>query len=91
MSVNFSSYKEIIKSPIIYRGDHSGVRAKDHNGMKVINEKFIRLAHPKVWYLGNHELYSVVKLHDKQQNLPLCKIILPSVGATSQSDQKLVE
>ena len=26
-------YKEIIKSPIIYRGDHSKVRAKDHNGV----------------------------------------------------------
>ncbi|MDK2413008.1 MULTISPECIES: hypothetical protein [Dolichospermum] len=32
-------YKEIIKSPIIYRGDHSKVRAKDHNGIKVILEK----------------------------------------------------
>jgi hypothetical protein len=31
ISVNFSSYKEIIKLLIIYHSDHSRVRAKDHN------------------------------------------------------------
>ncbi len=34
--INFSSYKEIIKSPIIYRCDHSEVRAKEQNGMRVM-------------------------------------------------------
>jgi hypothetical protein len=36
ISVNSSSYKEIIKRLIIYHSDHSRVRAKDHNRMKVI-------------------------------------------------------
>ena len=48
ISVNSSSYKEIIKRLIIYHGDHSRVRAKDHNRMKVIQRNLSGWFIPKV-------------------------------------------
>ncbi len=40
IALSAKNYKEIIKSAVIYRSNHSGVRAKDHNRMKVIHRNF---------------------------------------------------